>query len=196
MRNITVALLLNRVQYDVSKDLVDIFSYFYRRGVNITFKSQRTDIHGYTVGMVQNPMGNYQNVLQGAEPLVQPYLHAEDICVLVIQGFKEFGTQVPSESANKQYMPGTKTVFIAANADDVFYDQHPNFKIWLMHELVHALCTIALQSGFPVIDSMDTLTLENGQTLFYFRNYEPEDVNSNFIRTFESMYHVEFLTYE
>lgn len=196
MRNFNVKLLLNRVKYDPTKDLGEISAYFHVRGVNFTFNKVKTDITGYSVTSVTNPFGNQQNILSGAESLVKPYLSPSDhICALVIQGYKEFDVQCPSESEDKQYISNTKTVFLSANADDNFYDQYPNFKIWLMHELVHALATIAQYEGFNVIDSMDILTLDNGQKLYYFRNYEPEDVNSNFIRTFESFYHTGFLTY-
>lgn len=197
MRNISVKLLLNRVQYDPTNDLAEISAYFFQRGISLDFKSVHTDIRGYSVKSITNPFGNQQNVIANAEPLVTPYLDPTDnICALIIQGYKEFGTQCPSESEDRQFIPNTKTVFLSANADDDFYDQEPNFKIWLMHELVHAIATIATNEGFPVVDSMDILTLDNGQKLYYFRNYEPEDPNSNFIRTFESFYHTGFLVYD
>lgn len=197
VKNLSVKLLLNRIQYDPSKDLAEIFAYFFRRGVNLTFKPVHTDITGYGVTSVQNPMGNYQNVLTGAQELVEQYLAndgSDDICALIIEGYKEFGNQIPSESESRQYMLGTQTVFLSANADDSFYDTYPNFKIWLMHELMHAIGTIAATSGFPVVDAMDVLVAENGQKLFYYLNQTPEDVNSNFERTFESFYATGFLT--
>lgn len=196
MKDIHLKLLLNRVQYDCSKDLSEIFTYFHKRGISLTFNKVHSDIHGYAVKSVQNSFGNFQNVLTGGEELVKPYLDpADDICALVIQGFKEFGDKVPSESSERMYIPGTKTVLLYSLADDNFEDEYPNFKVWLMHEIMHALCTIANIEGFPVVDSMDRLLAENGQVLYYHLNYDFENPNSNFIRTFESFYASGFLRY-
>lgn len=191
MKNIHVKLLLNRIQYDVSKDLEYIKQYFAVRdyGINILWLIEHVDIAGYTVTEVENVMGGYQPVISGAETLVKPFLSStDDICVLVIEGFKEFGNQCPSECEEKQYIPNTKTIFCCANADDLFYDQTPNFRIWLMHELMHALGTMSNYAGFPVDDCMDVLIAENGKKLFYYLNQTPEDVNSNFTNMFERIY--------
>lgn len=197
MKQFSVKVLLNRIQYDIHADLLDIYNYFEVRGVQFTFVTQFTDIRGYSVGLVTNPFGNQQYVLSGVEPLVKPFLSpTDDICCLVIQGFNEFGVKCPSESEDKQFIPGTKTVFLSANADDSFYNQEPNFKIWLMHELMHALGTIATNEGFPIIDSMDILTLDNGQKMYYFLNYDPTNVNSNFTRTWESFYSTRWLQHD
>lgn len=188
MIHINVRLLLNRVQYDPTADLKKISDYLTPRGVVPTFSIQDTDITGYTTVEQKNPFGNYQYVLNGAETLVEPFLkESDDICVLVIQGYKEFGTTMPSECENKVYIPGTQTVFISVNADDPFSDTQPNFFIWLLHAIYHGLGTMASYAGFPVDDCMDVLTNFTGQKLYYFRNYEPEDVNSNHINMMERL---------
>lgn len=197
MRIIKTKVLLNRVQYDVTRDLAWINDYLKRHGVSNSFDIVRTDISGYSVASVKNPYGNYQYVLTGAESLVRPYLdETDDICALVIRGYDEFGTSCPSESEDKSFIPGTRTVFLSANADDIFYDQDPNFRIWLLHEIMHALGTIAIGEGFNVNDCMDVLVAPNGVRLYYFLNYDPENVNSNFINMWERFYNAGFLKYQ
>lgn len=180
----------------MTDDLAYIKEFMAERGVVINWQLEAVDLKGYTVKQVTNPFGNQQYVLDGAELLVTPYAQGADILCFVIKGFEEFGDKCPSESEDKAFLPGTKTVFLSANSDDAFYDVIPNFRIWLMHELTHALATIAINEGFPVIDSMDVLTALNGQKLLYFLNYDPTNVNSNFARTFESFYHTGFLQYD
>lgn len=189
--------MLNRIQYDPRPDLIATDLYFRRHGVDLNIITQDTDLHGYSVTEIKNTMGNFQYVLSGGEAVVKPLLgKSDDVCVLVIQGSKEFGAKCPSESAGKSYIPGTKTVFLSCNADDQFYDAEPNFKIWLQHELLHALCTIARESGFNPIDSMDVLIDSEGNTHFYYLNQFPDDVNGNFVRTWESLYSTGFLKYD
>lgn len=197
MKQINIKLLLNRTVYNMTDDLKYIKEYMHARGVQINWNIITTDITGYSITTTVNPFGNEQNVLTGAEALVKPYLSpTDDICALCIQGFKEFGVNCPSEREDKQFIPGTKTVFLSINADDSFYDQVPNFRIWFMHEITHALGTIAMQEGYPIVDTMDKMTLANGQTVYYFRNYEPENVNSNFTNMFEQFYSTGFLKYD
>lgn len=196
MRKVRTRLLLNRTVYDVTEDLSYIREYMSRHGVDMSFDIVHTDITGYSVSEIENPFKKFQYVLSGAEPLVLPYAKREDdICVLVVQGFREFGTRDPSESATRQFLPGTNTIFCVATADDPFQDQVPNFRIWIMHELMHALCHIAVNGGYDVTDSMDVLTNSSGQVLYYFMNYSPDDVNGNFVRTWESLYSSGFLRY-
>lgn len=186
--SLNIRVLLNRIQYDITNDLNYIRDYFSKHYYNMNFIIEKTDIHGYTVQLVKNPMGNYQNVLSGAETLVKPFLSpTDDICMFVIQGSKEFSTQCPSESEDRIYIPGTTTVFCSVNADDEFYDAPPNFRIWFMHELMHALGTLSDYAGFPVEDCMDVLVI-NGQDEYYYENYSPENPNSNFVNMFERLY--------
>lgn len=186
MKDITIKMLLNRIQYDVTGDLQKIKDFFTPRNINISFDIIQTDIKGYGVREVVNPFGNYQYVIDIDPVTLKSHLSAsDDICMLVIEGFKEFGAQCPSESENKSFIPGTKTVFLSANADDEFYDTEPNFQIWLMHEIMHALVTIARSKGFSAVDCMDVMTNFSGQVLYYFMNYEPNNPNSNFINTME-----------
>lgn len=187
MKNITIKLLLNRTVYNMTDDLSYIKDFLSVRGINVTWRVITTDISGYTVTEITNVFGNQQYVLSGAEPLVKPYLAPDDdICALIIQGFKEFNIKCPSESEDKQFIEGTKTVFLSANADDSFYDQVPNFRIWLMHEILHALGTIAINKGFPIVDCMDVLYI-NGRPLYYYYNQTPEYPNSNFINQIERL---------
>ncbi len=180
--------LLNRINYDISNDLTYIRNYFLAHYYDITFISQKVDLHGYSVTEVKNPMGNYQYVLQGGSQSVKSLLTKDDdIAVLVIQGSKEFGVKCPSESEDKLFIPGTTTVFCCANADDEFYDAPPNFRIWFMHEIMHALGTLSGYAGHPIEDCMDVLRV-NGHDEYYYLNYSPENPNSNFINQFERLY--------
>lgn len=191
MKDINVTILANRTKYDMTSDLLEIKKWFGgNRGVSLNFRpTVKTDISGYRTIEQKNSFGNYQYVLTGADELVRPYLHADDnICILVIQGAKEFGQQCPSECVEKTYIPGTKTALITVNADDQFSDQKPNFYIWLSHAIKHALFTIANYDGYALEDCMDVLTGINGQPLYYFRNYEPDNVNSNHINAMERLY--------
>ncbi len=182
-KQIEVKLLLNRIQYDVTDDLAWITAFLKPRLIDITFDIQTTDLSGYATMQVQNSMGNMQYTMNPdtVNPLVTPFLSPTDeICVLVIEGTKEFGAQAPSECEEKQYITGTNTLLCVANADDVFYDQVPNFRIWLMHELYHAFASMSNYAGFPVADCMDVLITPLGKELFYYLNETPENVNSNF----------------
>lgn len=188
MKNIKIKLLTNRIAYDMSADLDAITAYMKEHLVNIFFDIVKVDIKGYDVQLIKNQFGNEQYVLIGAEPLVLPFVNnSDDICCLVLEGFNEFDKNCPSESEDKVFLPGTKTVFIATNADDAFYNVKPNFQIWLQHELMHALGTISINAGFPVVDCMDILVAPNGVNLYYFLNYEPDNVNSNFINMWERL---------
>lgn len=187
MKNINIKLLLNRVVYDPTNDLKYISDFLSEREINITWNIVKTDIKGYGVRTVTNPMGNLQTVLDGAEPLVTPFLSPTDnICVLAIEGVKEFGNNCPSESTDKSFLPGTKTTFCSVNADDFWIDAEPNFRVWLMHEVMHALGTIATNAGFPIVDCMDVLVI-NGRPLYYYSNQTPEYPNSNFINQLERL---------
>lgn len=181
-KQIKVKVLLNRVIYNPTADLSAIASYFAPRLIDMSFDVQKVDITGYTTVKQLNPMGNYQYVLNDIDGPVTQFLdETHDICVLVINGIKEFGVKCPSECAEKQYVAGTKTVLMSVNADDPFSNTQPNFYMWLLHGLKHTLGTMSGYDGFPVDDCMDRLINCNGQMLYYFRNYEPEDVNSNHI---------------
>lgn len=196
MRNINIKILINRVEYSMTDDLAYIKDYLFKRGVAVHWSIVATDLTGYHITTTVNPFGNEQNILTGAEPLVKPYLSpSDDIVAFCIQGWKEFGVNMPSESEDRQYITGTKTVFLSINADDIFYNEVPNWRIWFLHEIMHALCTIANNEGYEAVDSMDTLIVSNGQRFFYYLNYDPENPNSNFIRTFESLYHTGWLKY-
>lgn len=187
MKTVTVKLLLNQTHYSMTDDLAYIKEFMAERGVEIIWKLQAVNLTGYSVKQVTNPFGNLQYVLTGAEPLVLPFIETgDDICALIIKGFEEFGDKCPSESEDKAFLPGTKTVFLSANADDAFYDVVPNFRIWLLHELMHALGTIASSQGFPVIDCMDVLYIQ-GKPLYYYYNQDPSFPNSNFINMFERL---------
>lgn len=196
MKNFTLKLLLNRVQYDTRQDIAWITDYLHKRGMQLNVSIVHSDITGYTVKSIENVFGNYQNILAGAEPLVKPYLSpADDICVLVIQGYKEFDKAIPSESLQHVYIPGTKTLFASANADDPFYDEVPNFRVWLLHEILHAIAQIAIHEGYPIVDPLDVMILPNHQTVFYHLVYDPENVNSAAVNLIEQFYFHGFLKY-
>lgn len=197
MRNINIRLLLNRTKYDIFEDLTYAMNYFKARGIVLTFVTQHVNISGYTSNLHSNTSNGFtQYILDGAKPLIESYItDTDDICILVLQGYKEFLQKCPSTS-EQGYLDNGKTIFTNLNADDNFNDQVPNFRIWMMHEIMHALGKMAQKEGYPIDDCMDIMKTSTGQTLYYHLNYEPENPNSNFINMFEQFYNLGFLKYE
>lgn len=171
---ITVKVLLNRIPFDIAKNIQEVFDYNKSHGVELHFDIEHIDIKGYQSVYTQVRPNWSQYILTGAERIVP--LQNHDI---VLFGFDmdEWKTPIGSKFPLKPEVPSSSCVlwnykpFI--NLGLYIPDQLNGINTnTFCHELMHAYRYMANMKGFPVQDVMDT----------YFHNEDRNFPTGNFVQ--------------
>lgn len=169
---ITVKILLNRIPFDIAKNIQEVFDYNKGHGVELHFDIEHIDVHGYVSVYTQVRPNWSQYILTGAERIVP--LQTHDITLF---GFdmNEWKTTPGSKFPLKPEAP---------SADCILWNYKPFINLGLYlpdqengintntfcHELMHAYRMMANMKSMPIQDVMDT----------YFHNEDRNFPTGNF----------------
>lgn len=183
----SVKLYANRISADLQPVLDDAKAYNLKHGIDITFTLQPIDVTGYKSSEFRTirPGVNFC-ILDGSETLF-PIDENQDVSAFV---FDQNEWKTPPGS-HFPLLPDTPT------SDVILVNGKPymNLGVYtpmlnqtaLKHELMHCWEKESALAGFPFTGVMDVMYV-NGEPKEYYLNDQPDNVNSNFIRTWELLY--------
>lgn len=166
MKTISIQILTNRINTDLSSLMTYAYQYNIKHGITLHFDVKPVDVSGYVSAQVKNMSGNYVWALTGAEKLV-PIDLAHDITVFMFDQ-NEWKTPWWNPFPLALNTP-TSSCYLVGNIPFInlgYYTPHAaDTNLMFIHELMHAYTKMA-----GVADQMDT----------YYKNDQPDAPDGNF----------------